>query len=314
MAISAFITVLLFILPPAYADGSGPLVGGFPRRHLDEAGIQLIQDNFRMFTDYISDKVGRKIILEPVSDINELRTKLQKRELDFAWAWTAAESMKIWEEYPLTPFVSINPISGENSRNGFRFLLITRSDNNCKKLAELKGKTLFYLNSEDERYKHLSLLSVEILLKKHGKDINKFFQLSPYGSGGRAERSSAVLEYGRSKDLILRVISDPDVAASVGEEAYLLMVRRNPKVAEMITVIATTEPLITTPYFVWKDADPELIKKIKDVLLNMHRDPQGEEILRSVRIGAWVDVGENSYETLKRLFAEAEKLGIKQEL
>jgi ABC-type phosphate/phosphonate transport system substrate-binding protein len=120
-----------------------------------------------------------------------------------------------------------------------------------------------------------------------------------------------MFEYGPSRDLILRVLSNPDVAASVNEEAYLIMAKRNPKIREMIKIIAATDPFPPSPYFVWKDSDQKLLKKIKDVLLNMNKDPEGQEILKTVRIGSWVDVDASNYDALRNLMADVNKFGIK---
>jgi ABC-type phosphate/phosphonate transport system substrate-binding protein len=286
------------------------IIGGFPKRHLDDPGIKLIQVNFRLFTDYISRRIGEKIILEPVASFDELRRKLKSRSLDFVWAWSSIESVKIWDEFPITPFIALDPMNDGVKRKGYRYLLITRSDNNCEKIDDLEGKTLLYLNSEDGLYKNISLLFVDAFLKKHGKDINKFFKLSRYGNDD-VKTSNIMFEYGPSRDLILRVLSNPDVAASVNEEAYLIMAKRNPKIREMIKIIAATDPFPPSPYFVWKDSDQKLLKKIKDVLLNMNKDPEGQEILKTVRIGAWVDVDASNYDALRNLMADVNKFGIK---
>jgi len=314
--ISAFLIALSLLSSSlsAYSKENGAIIGGFPKRHLDDPSIKLIQDNFRLFTDYVGRRIGRQIILEPIADLNDLRSKLKSRKLDFTWAWTPIESIKIWEEYPLTPFVAMDPINDGVKRKGYRYLLITRSDNPCDQIEDLNGKTLMYLNSEDDLFKNISLLFVDIFLKKHGKDIGKFFKLSPYGNEGSKKTNSVLLEYGYSKDLILRVLSDPNFVVSVNEEAYLLMAKRNPKVKEMIKIIAATDPFPPLPYFVWKDSDLQLQKKIKNVLLNMDKDPEGQEILKTVRVGAWKDVDSSDYDALRRMMEDIDKLGIKLEL
>lgn len=301
--------LLLFSSLHASAKDSRILVGGFPRRYLDDSTIKLIQDNFKLFTEYVSQRVGKEIVLEPVGSLDELRGKLNRRELDFTWAWTPLETMRILREYPLTPFVTINPVGGGASK-GFRHLLITRADNGCGRLEDARGKNLLSLNSEDGLYKDFSLLFVELLLKRRGQDIKKFFRLSHY-SDDKFERSNTVsLEYGRSKNLILKVLSDPNVVASVQEEAYLLMARRNPKIEGELCVIAASEPFPPMPYLVWQDSDPQVLRKIKTALLDMSRNPEGEEILRSVRIRAWKDVNVGDYNALVSFVEEAKRLGV----
>lgn len=309
-------TILSILLEnrPAISKENDAIIGGFPKRGLDDPSINLLQDNFRLFTEYVSKKIGRQIILKPVKDINELGQKFKSRELDFTWGWTSIESAKTLNSYPLIPFVRADPINDGKDRQGFRYLLITRTDNPYQTLDDLKGKTLLYLDSEDGVFKNLSLLFVEVFLRKNGRTIDKFFNITPSEKDVTPQGFSLSMEYGQSKDFILRVLTDPNTVASVKEEAYIMMVKRNPRVEKMIRIVTTSEPLNIMPFFVWGDSDPELSKRIKAALLGMHKNPEGEEILRSVRIGAWRDAAGEGFGPLTRLLSEARQLNIALEL
>lgn len=302
--------LILFSNQPASPKENNVIVGGFPKRGLDDPSINLLQDNFRLFSEYVSRKIGRQIVLKPVKDINELNQMLKAKELDFTWGWTPLESARALNSYPLVPFVRADPINDGKERIGFKYLLITRADNPYLTLDDLKGKTLLYLDSEDGIFKNLSLLFVEIFLKKNGKDVGKFFNMVPTQKDLSLQTPSLSMEYGQSKDFILKVLSDPNIAASVREEAYILMIKRNPKIEQMIRVVASSEPLNIMPFFVWGDSDPELKNRIKTTLLGMHKNPEGEEILRSVRIGAWRDAAGEGFSSLTKLLGEARQLNI----
>lgn len=310
VTLSLAVSLCLHLPLHVHAKQNRVLVGGFPRRGLDGPSTQLLQENFRLFTDYVSRRIGQEIILRPINDFSELRQKLSARELDFTWGWTAVESAEIWDDYPLKPFVTADPIGDEGGRLGYRYLLIMRSDNPYGGIGDIKGKTLFTLESEDGLFKNPSLVFVELLLKHAGKDAKAFFHQPPPEAIRTAPPYSVSMEYGQSKDLILKVLADPAAIASVREEAYLMLARRNPKIGQNLRVVTATEPFAIMPIFVWQDADRDLLKRIRSVLINMDKNPEGHEILQTVRIGAWRDASAETYDSLRKFLRDAARAGV----
>lgn len=293
-------------LTPTWASEESVLKGAFPQKFLSNEAADLFLQNFQLFADYITKKSGVKIRIEKRSDSASVEEGVRSSEIDFCFGLSDFEALKVQESVPLDPFLSVSPFR-DRPQNGFRHLLVIRKREGIDDLQDLKGWKLFHVEEKGEKYKGIIALFSEILVRE-GAPVTLIQRGVSEGKGNPS--NIQVLEFGQSRDLIIEVLTNSHSAAVIDEEGYILMKRRNPKVEEMLQILATTAPIPIAPLLVRSDLDLGKLSKVKKVLLQMHQDPEGQEILNTLRLGKWVDVSDEDYDGLRALMERAAKLGI----
>lgn len=273
------------------------LKGAFPQKYLTAEAARLFQQNFQLFGDYVTRRTGVAIRIDPLPDMETLKGNLKGKKIDFCFGLTDLEALGLMESSLALPFLSVSPFR-DLPQNGFRALVV------AKKRGESSRWDLKTVVEEGEVTKGVNEIFAEILLQER-----KRFRI---GKDPRRTDSAKiqVLEFGQSRDLILDVLSHPETAAVVDEEAYLLMKRRNPKLEEALQILEATGPVPITPLMVRSGLDPSVLERVCKSLLKMHEEAEGEEILRTLRVAKWVPVGLEDYEGLRDLVARAKKMGI----
>ncbi len=282
--------------------GSPPLAasqlkGAFPQKFLSPEATRLFTENFQLFGDYVTRKTGIGINISPLPDPDSVKRAFQRGEIDFFFGLSDLETLFFEGEGIGEPFLTVSPFR-DLPNNTFRHLLIARDNPSSS-----KGWRLRHVEDYGERYKGITHLLAELLIRE-GLPM----RLDRHDPRDEPPSRIQVVEYGQSRNLLLDALTDEKLAVLVDEEAYLMMKRRNPKVGETLKIIESLSPVPVAPLFVRRDLAGR--EKIKKCLLGMHRDPEGDEILKSLRLGKWVEVASRDFEELRRLVERARRLGI----
>ncbi len=83
---------------------------------------------------------------------------------------------------------------------------------------------------------------------------------------------------------------------------------KNPEYTSKTKVIARSQPYGIPPVVVHPDSNPEIKTELQDILLTMHNDPMGADILMNIGIDKFTIVDESIYDPVyeMREFAEAQ--------
>jgi phosphonate transport system substrate-binding protein len=145
-------------------------------------------------------------------------------------------------------------------------IIVVKKNSGIDTLADLKGKVIGF----DEPHSTSASILPRMLLEE------KKLKLVAIKSPGAVKPDVVGYEYGEDGSSVNRLVTDRvDAAASIDGEIE----RLRPEVRETLKIIGRTISVPRQIISVRKDLDSKLVKALKKVLLNMDKDPEGQEVL-----------------------------------
>jgi phosphonate transport system substrate-binding protein len=145
-------------------------------------------------------------------------------------------------------------------------IIVVKKNSGIDTLADLKGKVIGF----DEPHSTSASILPRMLLAE------KKLKLVAVKSPGAVKPDVVGYEYGEDGSSVNRLVTDRvDAAASIDREIE----RLRPEVRETLKIIGRTISVPRQIISVRKDLDSKLVKALKKVLLNMDKDPEGQEVL-----------------------------------
>ena len=234
---------------------------------------------------YISERTGRPVELvqrETYAEINEL---VQSQELDAAFVCTGAYidgHEKFGMELLVAPVVNGQPY--------YYSYIIVPYDSDAANLEDLRGKKFAFTDPLSNTGK----LSPTYMLALINETPDSFFSeyIFTYSHDASIEAVTKRLVDGASVDSLIW-----DYANS-----------KNPEYTSKTKVITKSQPYGIPPVVVHPDSNPEMKTELQDILLTMHNDPMGADILMNIGIDKFTIVDESIYDSVyeMREFAEAQ--------
>jgi phosphonate transport system substrate-binding protein len=146
-------------------------------------------------------------------------------------------------------------------------IIVAKKNSGIDTLADLKGKVVAF---EEPHSTSASVLPRMLLEEKKLK-------LVEIKSPGTVKPDVVGYMYGEDGSALNRLITDRvDAATSVDREVQ----RLKPEIRETIKIIGRTIPVPRQIISVRKDLDPKIVKALKEVLINMEKDPEGQGVLK----------------------------------
>jgi len=153
---------------------------------------------------------------------------------------------------------------GEGEYSG---IIVVKKDSGIDTLADLKGKVIGF----DEPHSTSASVLPRMLLEE------KKLKLAEVKSPGPVKPDSVGYVYGEDGSSVNRLVTDRvDAAATIDREVQ----RLKPEVRETLKIIGRTITVPRQIISVRKDLDSKLVKALKEVLLNMDKDPEGQAALK----------------------------------
>jgi phosphonate transport system substrate-binding protein len=227
-----------------------------------------IENHFRDFVGYVASKLSAgskiegKIIVAPTPP--QLAAFLADRKVDF------------YMESPYPTYV-INDVHGAGTlllrrwKGGmaeYRALIFTQRNSAAKRLEDLRGKVIAF---EDPGSTSGYFLP-KFFLSRSGFKLSEKSRIESNVSPGEIGYIFA-LSQGALIDLVL---TNRVAAGAFSDDDYAAL-DENKK--SDIAVLAETERLPRHLLSIRKDLAPELAKRLEEILLSMHEDPEGRRIL-----------------------------------
>ena len=146
-------------------------------------------------------------------------------------------------------------------------IIVVKKNSGIDTLADLKGKIVAF---EEPHSTSASVLPRMLLEEKKLK-------LVEIKSPGTVKPDAVGYMYGEDGSAMNRLITDRvDAATSLDREVQ----RLKPEVRETIKIIGRTISVPRQIISVRKDLDPKILKALKEVLINMEKDPEGQGVLK----------------------------------
>lgn len=252
-----FIVILLFPLQ-ASSEQKELLIGLIP-----EENIFKQMERYRPLAAYLSEKLGIKVRLTILSKYGDVVDRFASRRMDGAFfeAFTANLAMV---KLSVEPIARPMNLDGTSTIKGYIFV---RKDSEIKSVEDMKGKIVVFV----DRATATGYVFAVAFFRGNGvRDIDSYFS-EYYFTGSHDSAVYAVLD-------------DRADIGSAGSRIYQRIIDKDPTIKNELQIIATSKELPDTTLCLRHDLSPELKLKIKEVLLNIDKDPAGIEVLK--RFGA----------------------------
>lgn len=233
---------------------------------------------YQEIIDYIADKIGMPVELVYRKSYDAMDRLLEKGEVDAAFICSAPyveDKRKFGAELLVVPQVNGSVL--------YQSYIIVHKDSEIKSFDELKGKTFAFTDPKSNSGK---LYPVYRLAKK-GNTPEDFFKKYIYS-----------YSHNKSVELVAKKLVD---GASVENLIYQYMIKKGSPYVKQTRIIERSHdfgipPMVTTPL-----VSSFIKEKIKEILINMHRDRKGRNILSAMLIEKFVEGSDSSYDSVKEM-------------
>jgi phosphonate transport system substrate-binding protein len=113
-----------------------------------------------------------------------------------------------------------------------------------------------------------------------------------------------ILEAGSHENCIQRVLDGDADAAAIDSTVLDLACEQDERIHDHLRVIATLGPSPIPPLVISKSVDPDLREAIRAVILEMHEDPDGCQILERGKIRRFQHVRDTDYDSIRVMARE----------
>ncbi len=265
----------MLALPLAGLNGKAALAQTAKRSDAIRLGLvseinkAAIEERFRDIARYVARRIApgseadAKVVIAPTPF--EMAKLLEQRRVDFYF-----ESVY--------PSYTINYVHGAGKtilrrwKGGvaeYQSLVFTKRDGAIKELADLRGKTMVF----EDPGSTSGYLMPKLLLSRNGY---RLVEKKSYDANAEPTDIQYSFAYLRSK-LIDAVLTQQAAAGAISDDDYNGL---DEKRKAQIVILAQTEKLPRHLVSVRADLSPQVVAKLTDVLVAMHDDAEGRQILK----------------------------------
>jgi phosphonate transport system substrate-binding protein len=242
-----------------------------------------VVEAFRPLAGYLSEKLGQPVSIRIAKDYQAHVDAVGRDEIDIAYVGPSSY-VKLRETYGERPLLARQQIG---SSPVYHSKIFVRKDSPIGALTDLKGKRFVF----GEPHSTTSHLVPRYMLWQAGITVDQFFS------------HKFVSDH---VNVALGVLSGDFDAGAVKEDVFYQYEARG------LRAIATSGPLSEHLFVASRTLPEPTIRKLREALLQLDRDPQGAAILQSMTPGvtSLVPVQDSDYDSLRRVLKKLQELGI----
>lgn len=277
-----FIILVITLFVPSRALSQDEMLIGL----IPEENIFNQMERYRPLADYLTGKIGVKVKLTILSRYGSIIDSFVTRKMDGAFfgIFTGVLAM---EKLGVEPVARPLNLDGKSTVNSYIFV---RKDSGIKTVKDMRGKRIVFV---DKLTATGYLFAIAFLREKGVQDIDKYFgEYFFTGSHGSA---------------VYSVLDNRADIGSVKSKVFNRMVEKDPAIKDDLNIIAKSDEFPDTTLCIRKDLPAEIKTRIKQALLNMDRDPGGNEILKKFGALKFIDADKKDFQPF---FELAKKAGI----
>lgn len=279
--ISASITAAVLAATSAQALAKDIIMGIIPAENNEE----MIQ-KFEPMRAYLEKKLGQKVKVYTATDYSGVIEAMKKKRLDIAWFGPLSYYLAEQEAGAVAFAVGVMP----NGKSTYRSYFVVPGDSPAKSLMDLKGKSAGFV---DPASTSGGLMPTYLVKKMTGMMPEQFFgKFTWTGSHDAAEMAV--------KNRTVDIAADNDIT-------YPLMLSKGLITKESNRVLMESPELPGSPLTYRGDLPEGLKKKIRDAILNAHKEIKVSGYGNIVRYDA---VTPTDYQPIRDMVKE---LGLKKE-
>jgi phosphonate transport system substrate-binding protein len=242
-------------------------------------------------TEYIAERLG--VSAEFIVDIpwQERESQLDAEQIQVGWICGLPYVRKVDRPNPRIELLAAPVMQGARyeDRPVYFSDVVVRRDSRFSAFADLRGASWAY----NEPGSHSGYNVVRYHLAKLGEISGYFGQVTESGA----------------HQVSLRMILDGRVDASAIDSTVLEEeFRRQPDIRSRVRVLETLGPSPIPPWVVLRSLAPDLRRGLRELLLGMHRDPDGKAILAQGHMTRFARVEDSDYDAIRHMTRVAESV------
>lgn len=233
---------------------------------------------YKPLIDYVGktlDKPVKILVKESYAEINRL---MGLDEIDVAFLSSKAY-VDGYDDNKIQ-LLAIPQING--ATNEFSYIIVP-IDSQIQNFKQLQGKTFAFVDSMSNSGK----LVPHSMLTTMGEKPDFYFKKYIY-----------TYAHDSSIKMVAQKIVD---GAAVSSIVWEYLNQTNPELTARTRIIEKSPPYAMPPVAVRPNLDPEMKKKLKKLLLDVHNDEKGQEILKKMKIEKYVIIQNQAYDPIRKL-------------
>lgn len=238
-------------------------------------------ESYTGLLDYLEQRLGRPVELVQRRTYLEINDLVAKGEVDLAFVCTSA--YVVGHDQFGMELLAAPQVKGETV---YYSLLIVPADSPAQSMADLRGKAFAFTDP-------ISLsgrMYPTSLVQDLGFTPEKFF-------------ASTFFTYSHD-DAIKAVANKVADGAAVDSLVYDFAVARDPSLADRIRVIHRSPPFGIPPVVVGPQIRPQLKAELRDLLLQMADDAEGQAALAVIGVDRFVTIEDSAYNDVRVLLSD----------
>ena len=250
---------------------------------IPEQNIFRQRERYQVLKRYLSDKLGVTVTFTSLSRYGNIIERFQKEKMDGAFFGSFTGALAI-HELGVEPLARPVNLDGTSTYHGYIFV---RKNSGIRSARDMRGKRFAFV----ERATTAGYLFPLAFFKNNGIADYRTYLGETYFAGSHDASIMAVLN------------GETDIGAAKNT-IYDQMARENPRIEQELVILASSKTVPQNGLAVRKDLDPELKRALKQVLLNMDKDPEGMETLRQFGARAFIETTPGDYAYVSTLASE----------
>ena len=248
------------------------------------------KERYTPLARYLSKKAGLDIEIKILSRYGNIIDNFISGQLDAAFfgSFTGALAISKLGVEPLA-----RPLWQDNTSTYYGMVLV-RKDSSIKSGQDMKGKQFAFV---DKATTAGWLLPLHYFHEIGIKDYGNWFA-ETYFTGTHEDAIRDVLD------------GKADIGAAKNTVFYRLAAQES-RISAELQILATSPPVPSNTFSVRKDLDNSLKLKLKNILLHMHEDKHGKEILDKFGAKMFIETTQQDYEPVFT-YANEIKLDLKK--
>ncbi len=274
------ISAILLIYPAdTIADSTNTFDANRPLRiGLTAVIVQDFLQLNKQLLRYIEEKAGIPVELVLKNSYQEMNDLLEKGAIDIAFVCSPPYIIgheKFGLELLVVPQIAGKPL--------YYSYVIVSTNSNIRKFEDLRGKIYAFSDPLSNSGK----LVPTYVLARMGETPDTFFKRYIYTHS----------HYNSIEAAAVGLVD----GASVDSYVWELANATDPRFTSKTKVIERFFPCPITPFVIRKGIDPKLKDKIRGIMLTMHEEERGKEILDRLKIDKFIVVSDDFYNPIREM-------------
>ncbi len=239
--------------------------------------------SYQPLLDVLEAKLGRPVELVQRRTYAEVNELIRRGEVDLAFVCTRAyvEGQKAFG----MELLAIPQIHG---RTTYRAAVIVRKGYPARSFEDLRGAVFAFTDP----LSNTGHLYPSVLVRRLGETSETFFR-----------RTFFTYSHDNAIGAVADGIAD---AASVDSVVLDYALKRDPGLRDRIQVLFYSLPFGMPPVVVGPQVRPQTKARLKEILLTLHEDPEGQKALEALEVDRFVPVDDRAYDSVRDLIRELE--------